>query len=482
MASEQEIIHAVRSAVTDEIKIRILDQLGHKIKPQHRELIRFLVELSRDEENQDINYAVKRALFQIRSRYNITNFPLFLMDPLSLLKSSDPAYRIKALETFEKKVVNSEQCYYFLGAIHFEDDPFVLSKFMRVLPKLSSHLPISKIETILEDFVEHEDSRVRANAIESYSIICDRSREERIDILFECLKDSDQRVRSNALKTLQAESEQELYERTWDVIQKSQNYYAVSSCIILVETVPIDSLNEQLEFARKRLTKLEKELKVEPWKLGPQIHVDEIKKSGPLILPSNMMRNWVKYSILIILVLFIYNRFISYDMTNLQGSLATAERELAQFEKILTDQKKRIEQLKSQDKVLILDQELSQTEKLDQFRHEGKLLRSNAEAFYKEAKLSFEKEDYSRTVLLYRALYDVYKDNRLAVDSVRGLSKTQKIQNVMASVKNYLSKNQFLSADKKVQEVRHLMSKKNYEANVNRIRKLKEEFQSKGSK
>ena len=112
MASEQEIIQAIRSANNDEIKIRILDQLGHKIKPQHRELIRFLVDLSRDEGPQDISYAVKRALFQIRSRYNITNFPLFLRDPVSLLQSSDPAYRVKALEIFEKKKITSEQCYY----------------------------------------------------------------------------------------------------------------------------------------------------------------------------------------------------------------------------------------------------------------------------------------------------------------------------------------------------------------------------------
>ena len=46
MASEEEIIQAIKSANDDEIKIRILDQLGHKIKPQHRELIRFLVDLS----------------------------------------------------------------------------------------------------------------------------------------------------------------------------------------------------------------------------------------------------------------------------------------------------------------------------------------------------------------------------------------------------------------------------------------------------
>ena len=107
------------------------------------------------------------------------------------------------------------------------------------------------------------------------------------------------------------------------------------------------------------------------------------------------------------------------------------------------------------------------------FREDGKRLRANANALYRKAKESFDKEKYAVTVKLYNALYDVYKDNRLAVDSVRGLSKTQKIQNVMASVRDYLSKNQLLSASKKIQEIRHLMPKKNYEAHLENIEKLK---------
>ena len=101
-----------------------------------------------------------------------------------------------------------------------------------------------------------------------------------------------------------------------------------------------------------------------------------------------------------------------------------------------------------------------------------------ANAFYNKAKESFDKENYATTVKLYNALYDVYKDNRLAVDSVRGLSKTQKIQKVMASVRDYLSKKQFLSASKKIQEIRHLMPKKNYEAHIKKIDKLKNEVRN----
>ena len=146
---------------------------------------------------------------------------------------------------------------------------------------------------------------------------------------------------------------------------------------------------------------------------------------------------------------------------------------MGQFEEIVQSQKSRIEQLKSYSKVLIVDQKLTDKQKLNQFREDGRRLRTNAEAFYRKAKEAFDKENYASTVKLYNALYDVYKDNRLAVDSVRGLSKTQKIQNVMASFRDYLSKNQLLSASKKIQEIRHLMPKKNYQAHLEKIEKLK---------
>ena len=473
MASEQEIIQAIKNATNDEIKIRILDQLGHKIKPQHRELIRFLVDLSRDESRQDISYAIKRALFQIRSRYNITNFPLFLMDPVSLLQSSDPAYRIKALEIFEKKNISSEQCYYFLGAIHFEDDPFVMSKIMRVLPQLSTHLPISRIESILRDYIEHSDSRVRANAVEAYANVTERSREEQLDLLFKCLEDPDQRVRSNALRELCEDSVENLYDKTWEIIQKSKNYYSVLSCIQLIETHPIKKLEEQLEFARKRLAKLEKEVTPTSLNVIPQIHVSDVRQEGPLKIPIGKLATWVIYLIPALFIFYLYYQYSSGSRASLITELERTKRELGQFEEIVKDQRNRIEQLKNHRKVLIVDKKLSDKEKLNQFREDGRRLRANADAFYRKAKESFDKENYSRTVKLYNALYDVYKDNRLAVDSVRGLSKTQKIQNVMASFRDYLSKNQLLSASKKIQEIRHLMPKKNYEAHLKKIEKLK---------
>ena len=157
----------------------------------------------------------------------------------------------------------------------------------------------------------------------------------------------------------------------------------------------------------------------------------------------------------------------------MKEELKKTSSELRQFEKMVEDQKTRIERLKNHSKVLIVDQDLTSKEKLNLFREDGRRLRTNANAFYRKAKESFDKEEYAVTVKLYNALYDVYKDNRLAVDSVRGLSKTQKIQNVMASVRDYLSKNQFLSASKKIQEIRHLMPKKNYETHVNNIEKAK---------
>ena len=473
MASEQEIIQAIRNATSDEIKIRILDQLGHKIKPQHRELIRFLVDLSREESRQDIAYAVKRALFQIRSRYNITNFPLFLMDPVSLLQSSDPAYRIKALEIFEKKSISSEQCYYFLGAIHFEDDPFVLSKIMRLLPQLSTHLPIARIESILHAYIEPADSRFRANALEAYTNVSERSSEEQVELLFKCLEDPDQRVRSNALRQLCEDSVENLYDKTWEIIQKSKNYYSVLSCIELIKTHPIKKLEEQLEFASKRLAKLEKEVAPKSLNAIPQIHVSDVRQDGPLKFPYGKLASWVVYLIPMLLLFFVYHQYSVGYRTGLIKDLEKTKSELGQFEEIVQSQKSRIEQLKSYNKVLIVDQKLTDKQKLNQFREDGRRLRTNAEAFYRKAKEAFDKENYASTVKLYNALYDVYKDNRLAVDSVRGLSKTQKIQNVMASFRDYLSKNQLLSASKKIQEIRHLMPKKNYQAHLEKIEKLK---------
>ena len=478
MASEQEIIQAIKSANDDEIKIRILDQLGHKIKPQHRELIRFLVDLSRDEESRNTSYAVKRALFQIRSRYNITNFPLFLMDPVSLLQSSDPAYRVKALEIFEKKNISAEQCYYFLGAIHFENDPFVLSKIMRVLPRLSTHLPTTRIELILQEYLEHSDSRVRANALEAYSVISEQSREEQLELLFQCLEDPDQRVRANALRQLCQDSAENLYDKTWEIIQKSKNYYSVLSCIELIETYPIKNLEEQLEFARKRLAKLEKEIEPELPNAIPQIHVTDMRQNGPIVIPNLKFGSWVLHLVPMLIAVFIYHQFSKSSELNLTRELEKSSSELRQFEKIVEEQATRIKQWKNHRKVLIVDKDLSEKEKLNLFREDGRRLRKNANAFYNKAKESFDKENYATTVKLYNALYDVYKDNRLAVDSVRGLSKTQKIQKVMASVRDYLSKKQFLSASKKIQEIRHLMPKKNYEAHIKKIDKLKNEVRN----
>ena len=68
MASEQEIINALEDAPSADVRIRIIDQLGQKIKPQHRDLIAYLVTLSNRENNQEVAYSVKRALFKIRSR------------------------------------------------------------------------------------------------------------------------------------------------------------------------------------------------------------------------------------------------------------------------------------------------------------------------------------------------------------------------------------------------------------------------------
>ncbi|MBT3785525.1 HEAT repeat domain-containing protein [bacterium] len=263
MASEEEIIHALEDAVSPAVKIRILDQLGSKIKPQHRDLISHLVTLSRQEQNQEVAYSVKRALFKIRSRYNITNFPLFLMDPIRLLQSSDPACRVKALEVFEKGEVSVEQCYHFLGSLFFENDPFVLSRMMKITPILCGFIPSSRVETILEDFLDSQDSRVRANVVEALGTIRQRRSEESFERLWSCLKDPDQRVRANATSQILEDPPEGLNEFMKECMEVSQDYYELLSCKAMLRDGAIEfeeQVHEQLE---KRLKKLEALLPLE---------------------------------------------------------------------------------------------------------------------------------------------------------------------------------------------------------------------------
>ncbi|PCJ18686.1 MAG: hypothetical protein COB02_09630 [Candidatus Cloacimonadota bacterium] len=473
MASELEIIRAIKNATSTDIKVRIIDQLGIKIKPQHRELIAYLVESSRQELDSEISYSVKKALFQVRSRYNITNFPLFLMDPVNLLQSSDPAYRLKALDIFEKKDVSLEQCYYFLGSIYFEDDPFVLSKMIMVLPMLVHHLPLNKVQKILSDFLEHENARVRANAVEVMSEIKSKMKIDYLGTLWSILKDFDQRVRSNAIHQLLLENRENLEKLLLERVKASENYYELISIQEIAEKIDFEFDKPTDKSLLSRIKKLQK-------KEEDKAKKEDSSHSIPLIVEKKSaginfsLIKMIPFRTLIIGTSLVFACFYVITKQNEQKKVEitkTLEKKI----KIL-----KVESKKLKDKVKKLlvktpihKQKINLKAKLILLKKEGSSLKISSNTFFNEAKNLYQQEKYQEAIQIYKSVYEVYKDNRLAVDSVRWLSKTQKVQNVLSSVANYQKKKQYISAVKKLEEIRHLVAKENYDAHMTRLKKEK---------
>jgi len=480
MASEQEIIDALEEAASAEVKIRILDQLGQKIKPQHRDLISHLVILSRKETNQDVAYSVKRALFRIRSRYNITNFPLFLMDPVRLLQSSDPACRVKALEVFDKGEVNVEQCYHFLGALFFEDDPFVLSKMMKIVPVLSRFIPARKIEKIMENFLDSKDSRVRANALDSLGLIRETGDEEGFLKVWACLKDPDQRVRANAIAQILENPPGNLRDHIQQRVESSEDYYELLGITTLIKDARQEVDAKLQSRMDKKIHDLERKLPMEEESSVEEIGMERKEKSAGVnfSMISYMFGSqkgvWT-LAVLVILALFAYRtQQQNHQLREWNSQLTQSGKNYAL--KVSELNKK----LKADDpEVPIALRQISSKEKLNRFQEEGSSLRQNADLFMKRAKELFEEERYSEASTLFRSLYEVYKDNRLAVDSVRWLSKTQKIENILRSVNEYLKKGQFISCRRKLEELRHLVSSEVYEGHLRRIESVKNSKEAK---
>ena len=125
-------------------------------------------------------------------------------------------------------------------------------------------------------------------------------------------------------------------------------------------------------------------------------------------------------------------------------------------------------------KTPIHKQDIALKSKLELLKSDGADLKSSSNTFFKEAKELYQHEKYKEAINIYKAVYEVYKDNRLAVDSVRWLSKTQKVQNVLSSVANYQKKKQYISAVKKLEEIRHLVSKEIYEKHLLRLKQEKQ--------
>ena len=475
MASEQEIINALEDAPTSDVKIRILDQLALKIKPQHRDLIAYLVSLSSRESNQEVAYSVKRALFKIRSRYNITNFPLFLMDPIRLLQSSDPACRIKALEVFDKGEVSVEQCYQYLGSIFFEDDPFVLSKMMKVMPTLSRFIPPRKIEKILQHFLDASDSRVRANALDALGTVSKTGDEERFQRVWNCLKDSDQRVRANAVDQILSTQPDNFESYLKDQARSSEDYYELIGIQQLLGKINGETDSEIQSFLVKKIAELEGKITLKDLERVEEIGLENHKVPGGINL-SMMQYVAGPRGKLFILICLIACVSFSYRLSQKNDLLLKSNQAFEKNEKVLLQEVKKLEQqiALNQVKTPIAMMEISPEEKLSLLKEEGSSLRENSDLFMTRAKELFEQENYSEASALFRSLYEVYKDNRLAVDSVRWLSKTQKIENILRSVNEYMAKTQYISCRRKLEELRHLVSAKVYEQHLKRIQEAQD--------
>jgi tetratricopeptide (TPR) repeat protein len=111
------------------------------------------------------------------------------------------------------------------------------------------------------------------------------------------------------------------------------------------------------------------------------------------------------------------------------------------------------------------------------FNEHGEILKQNSQIFLQQAEELFESENYDDAIEVYKALYNVYKDNRLAVDAVRQLSRAQKVQNVLYSMNDHIEKKQWISAQKRLEEIKHLISAENYENHLKKIEDKKGEAQ-----
>ncbi|MBW7876783.1 MAG: hypothetical protein H3C47_12440 [Candidatus Cloacimonetes bacterium] len=446
MASEQEIIEALQNSDSGEVRIKILDQLGHRIKPQHRKLIKHLVELSQSEKDEQVAYSVRRALFQIRSRYNITNFALFLMDPLTLLQSSDPAYRLKALETFETQNVSLEQCYYFLGSLHFETDAYVLNRMLKVLPKIKHLLPPESLRRILQGLRQHEDERIQKQAQAELNSLFHSPPMNSLDTLWQGLGDKDQRVREQAIRGVMQEPREQTASRIQKSLQFSQDYYLLESCLILCEQGNFSFEEHIISQAKESLNRArgsQEDSMVMPALISP--------------IPENTVTSFDKVKPLgraLIIVLVLQSLLIiNLSKTDQTVSLPQAESLQVQVQKE-TGSPPVFEAESS----LADREDKSLKEKIEMFQNQGRLLRENADRFLTVANQKYDQEAYDEANQLYMSLYEVYKDNRMAVDAVRLLSRTQKVQNILESVKEYVSKKQYISAVKKLEEIKHLVS------------------------
>lgn len=481
MATEQEIIHSVKNAPTIDTKIRIIDQLGHKIKPHHRGLIRFLIELSRQENEPTLSYSAKRSLHLIRTRYNITNFPLFLMDPISLLQSNDPAYRIKALEIFDKKGFSPEQGYFILGSVYYEHDPFVLSRLVKLLPRLTRDLPPHKIEKLLAEFTNATDSRIKANALEALKELSGETNQLHLGILWQNLSDPHERVRNNCIQQLLENKPPDLAQKLTDILQGSENIHELDAALTIAQT--LDSFGpEILKKATEKIQALEKTQaneNTEPVSmLEETVEINEPQNILFCRLQKLRMLSFLPAGILsaticiLLFSLYITKKTESHKWQTLyEQSTIAMQNQTQESEQTIAELRE-----KSRLDVPIALRKIPLNDKTTLFSEHGNILKHNSQIFLNQAAELFESENYQEAIEIYKALYDVYKDNSLAVDAVRQLSRVQKVQNVLHSMADYAEKKQWISARKKLEEIKHLLSSDNYEKHLKQVeaQKLKE--------
>jgi len=123
-----------------------------------------------------------------------------------------------------------------------EKDEYKISYLVKVIGRIYD----PRIPDVLEDFLQHEDPRIVANALES---LCEYERPEIEDKLVDFATSSDNRIRANAVKGLYKYSPR-LAESHISEMIKSQNIALQDSGVYLLRVLRPSNLGELLEIAQ----------------------------------------------------------------------------------------------------------------------------------------------------------------------------------------------------------------------------------------
>ncbi len=129
-----------------------------------------------------------------------------------------------------------------LNYLKNEKDEYKVSYLIRILNRIDD----PRIPDALEDYLDHEDPRIIANALEA---LCDYERPELAEKLTDFATSSDNRIRANAVKGLHRYSPA-LAEGHISEMVKSHNIALQDSGVYLLREIRPSNLGELLEFAQ----------------------------------------------------------------------------------------------------------------------------------------------------------------------------------------------------------------------------------------